>query len=525
MSTNSGTKVIVSNYKNEKGEYVSHSKVVHNGQVISHHTSKGTSTEAAAKATQQALEEHYSDKANLSPTIYPGDTAFDGPGTKSGAQPTLEGIKAASASPELVSPNTFFGLAQMAPPPKEIPKDEDGDGIPDFKNKFQDTKKPATIIKGRNHVPWWPNYLHPSTQPAFSVPRPKEGGMYDGMNYEELFEPVPEFLARPGDVVIKGGMDPYGGIDNNATIILGRDRSGYYESWDPQDTIQGASTLRSGFSNHMAAGAIDIVVGRMAPYPIDHFSGSVKYNPIKVAPIYRKLEFPEDSQRIMLVSEDSQNEFGTQKHPGLAMDAARIYMSQMSNADNYFALIKNVFTGEKGDPSQPPGSDPPNSCIVQKADEIRLYSRKDIKLITGGDDEAHNSQGNPIRSHYGIHLVAGNGDLSPSEPIPLGDRLVDTLDQIFDICDNTLDLMEAGWDAQQFYNGFVMNHFHPSPLMGMPTAFSPTTVPTGVKTQIDHFARVRLGILFTKANISRLKTNWLSVSGENYVNSLYNTTN
>ena len=79
-----------------------------------------------------------------------------------------------------------------------------------------------------------------------------------------LSEPVPEYFPRPGDARVSA--KEFGGIDNNACIIFGRDRTGVGERYDHElvNTLGAKS-----FGDYMAAGAIDIVVGRMAPYPMN----------------------------------------------------------------------------------------------------------------------------------------------------------------------------------------------------------------------------------------------------------------
>ena len=81
----------------------------------------------------------------------------------------------------------------------------------------------------------------------------------NGRNEKILSEPVPVFLKRPGDKLIQAETD------NNTMIVLGRDRTGRGESKE--------NTLGKGsFGDHMGAGAIDIVVGRGAPFvmPLDN---------------------------------------------------------------------------------------------------------------------------------------------------------------------------------------------------------------------------------------------------------------
>ena len=109
----------------------------------------------------------------------------------------------------------------------------------------------ARAIKGnpRNHVDWKTSW------------RVGEGGdtPMDGEGNRGLVEPVPQYFFRGSDNRIEG--------ENNTLIVLGRDRAP-----ETGDEVFINNSLKrndkSGYSNHMGAGAIDIVVGRGAPFPL-----------------------------------------------------------------------------------------------------------------------------------------------------------------------------------------------------------------------------------------------------------------
>ena len=101
---------------------------------------------------------------------------------------------------------------------------------------------PVFFVKGnpRNHAPW-STYFEDDT--GTTIP------MNDGRNGNSLVEPVPEYFKRSGDKVITAE------VNNNAWIILGRDRNGIGESYTSTEKRD-----LSGFSDHMGAGAIDNAV-------------------------------------------------------------------------------------------------------------------------------------------------------------------------------------------------------------------------------------------------------------------------
>ena len=99
-----------------------------------------------------------------------------------------------------------------------------------------------------------------------------------------LVEAIPKFLATPSEKVISG--------DNNAFIVLGRDRAGHFSAG-------------YGAKGYSGAGTIDIVVGRMSSE--------------------------------MCGPQPTVNE-STHVNPSFFADAARIYISQMTDIDVNFQL-------------------------------------------------------------------------------------------------------------------------------------------------------------------------------------------
>ena len=149
-----------------------------------------------------------------------------------------------------------------------------------------------------------------------------------------LDEEVPEFLARSSDLIIKPKLD------NNTLIWMGRDRNFHekkkrivdgsvmegYSEQDHKDPSK--KTLKSGYSDHQGAGAIDMVVGRCAPYPFESSS--------KIGPLFLTIDEGGKKEIETTSLTNSQDGEDTSKHPGIMMDAARIYISQMCDVDDYF---------------------------------------------------------------------------------------------------------------------------------------------------------------------------------------------
>mgnify|MGYP003134062056 CR=1 FL=1 len=487
-------------WKDKNGVSHSRVRVMEDGVEVSSHTSTGANHEEAISKAHDTMRSEHSDNDDV-----------------------------LNAPVEFEPPPTPGSSPSPSPPPKS--RDSDGDGIPDEIDRVEGAAD--TLQKGRNHVPWAKK----------KATKGEKTRLFDGRNNMSMQEPVPQYLSRPGDRVIRADTDGSGGVNNNAAIILGRDRSSIGEVWSPwTNTVD----LKSGFSDHMAAGAIDLVVGRMAPYPIDGIVVQGKKKPLRLAPIF-KTKYNENVSTSVSLHDEKTGE--TRSHPGIAMDAARIYLSQMTEIDKNFGFtkLKRDFAGvdakksidekvkQNNDKYQVPEEDKyPTSGIGVVADKVRLYARQDIKIMTGGTDyqgsdnkklEQYNSQGNKVATIGGIHLIAGNGSGEDQEPIPKGNTLVAAMEDLVDLVDNLSGIVDGLTQAQMEFNGALMNHFHQSPLLGFPTTPSLVAQVMGVKTMADHIARVKVGVMFLKNNVARFKLNHLNVSGDGYICSRYNTTN
>lgn len=280
---------------------------------------------------------------------------------------------------------------------------------------------------------------------------------------KHLAEEVPEFLARSDDLIIKPSLD------NNTMIWLGRDRNplekkkrvvkgSVLEGYAEQDHIDPSQrSLQSGYSDHQGAGAIDIVVGRCAPYP---FSSSSKIGPLytTVSETGKK----EIESTFLVNSEEGE----TSKHPGLMMDASRIYISQMCDVDDYFN-IENSQVAVRGEGH-------PSSAIVIKSDRIRLHSRRDIKIVAGGDGTSlRDSNGYFIKESPKVHIMSGNGNLGAQQPAALGHNLVSCLKRMYQCQQNILEVVNNLMTSQMAVNTIVSNSIRVSP--AGPTAPDPVS--------------------------------------------------
>ena len=400
---------------------------------------------------------------------------------------------------------------------QEEPEDSDGDGIPDTIDNVDDRPSPSGAeevnIKGKAYRDW-----------------PEE--VKDrGLNGQKMDEKIilPTYISRPGDEVIKG--------ENNTYIVLGRDRTGQGEDHG-LDNNNERKNLDSGYGSSQAAGAIDIVVGRGAPFPL----GSMETGPTFMMDWGHKDSLGREKLK------------GDAAHPGFMMDAARIYVSQKTDVDHNFKIndSESGFTEMITDGLESidfiegvkvaaditkevkrklnKSKTKPGSAVVAKADQVRLIAREEIKLVTSGPEERFNSQGGRLKSIKGIHLVAGNGEdafgkENFQEPIPKGKRLLTAIDALVGLLHDLAAILEAILMSQMEFNAYVMTHFHLSPLFGVPTTPSPLLPFAGMKTMIDHLVRGYLGIIMLRVNLGGFDMNYLKPNSKQYILSRYNTTN
>ena len=314
-----------------------------------------------------------------------------------------------------------------------------------------------------------------------------------GYSNNKLKEKFPNYNKSLSEKVIKG--------DNNAYIILGRDR--------PNKASSGY-----GGKGHTRSGAIDLVVGLQGWAPAE--GGEVRTNG-KFKP------------------GRADKNFGSFNHDTSAGDAARIYMSQRANIDDYFDLCDgNV------------GRSYSDSAIGMKADEIRILARKGIKLVTQKNPPGRNSLDGKIGVVYGIDLIAGNRDaktglqglskgnpefgskrtLAYLQPIPKGDNLEEYLRkihsnvQLLNACVSGLLLIMPRLSSAVLSPKTVIG---PLSAGSISTASPPDIVNV---TSYKIIAQKQFGKL-SKARIDMLayEIDYLHEAGAIYINSRYNRTN
>jgi len=293
-----------------------------------------------------------------------------------------------------------------------------------------------------------------------------------GMNCTLKVEPVPNFNKAPCEVVLKNS--------NNSWIVLGRDR--------PAGTLSGYGGY--GFSQ---AGMIDLVVGRMNPVQMEvHPSDGGE---LKV-----------DNFFVPYVPEDDDV-------PSFTTDSARVYISQKTDVDINFNLVRERSGNSEG-----------KSAVAIKADAVRIMANESIKLVTAPDKM--NSYGVPTTTIQGISLIAGNipedDEQDGLQPLVRGFFMSECVHAIVDM------IMDLNFTVQGVVNECIKlnkqlgKHVH-GVAGAMTNANSANTPAAAANLRLNSVSMQSLEN--NVANLESVRKDYVMPNGSAYVCSRYNNTN
>jgi hypothetical protein len=204
-----------------------------------------------------------------------------------------------------------------------------------------------------------------------------------------IFEPVPRYSKRPGDLVIHGS--------NNSMISLGTDRF-----WKKEDELKDKKTncveKPSEFS-----GTIDLVAGR-SRYLI---SGSVDRT------VPESYENNREYKEIVKDPRKGNRSQGVEGDPDFFSDASRIYVSMNTAIDEALSLQDFTPILPNEDEVREPSI---GATIFSKSDHIRIVARKEedlgvngtIKIIKEGELSNEGDGCSIILHNDGVIHIAGN---------------------------------------------------------------------------------------------------------------------
>lgn len=285
-----------------------------------------------------------------------------------------------------------------------------------------------------------------------------------GMNNFNIIESVPKLVNAANSTVLKN--------NHNAFLVLGKDRP---------------ASLASGYGGAGATqcASIDMVVGLQSMAP-----GGPRNN--------------------------------TFSDPNMMYDSARILISQMTDVDYNFGIVK----GKQGSPKG-------LSAAAVKADSVRLIARSGgIKLVTGTDPK--NSKGGDTYSIPGIDLLAGNddgkrdlrafGEVDNLQPIPKGENLELYLEKIVKRIDAVASILSDHMKAQGNLNTLLQSHVHLCTAPGAPSAPSIELMIGTPIIGIVNNAFVKVPNYLNRLNMATTRLNHAKKYGGLYINSRYNRT-
>ncbi len=289
----------------------------------------------------------------------------------------------------------------------------------------------------------------------------------DGIGNTTLYERKNKFEYNysESETVFKG--------QNNTWMVFGRDRpSGSFSGYGGQGAEK--------------CGAIDIVVGRLSSLNSNDFS-DVKIN------------------------------------SNVGGDAARIYISQRADIDDYYKICDG-YTGKSRN----------KSAIALKADDIRIIGRNSIKLVTRTDDHDSNKQW--IGNKAGVQLIANNdAKIADMQPIPKGINLENCLFELTARMHELAGQIKELMIIQKRFNAALSNHRH---LIKIGTSFETLQTSDGYSaadnqplpfigksTDLQLYSNVEQQINFIANNLESVATTYLTATSKKYINSKYHKLN
>ena len=398
------------------------------------------------------------------------------------------------ASPSSPDEPKLEGDSDPAPHPKPAPVQS-----PSTEESFkevEDSSSGADTITGQygeqveeEFNKWENKKISPFDGIAPGVEEPIQRARYieKGKNNGICEEAVPRYNMEISEGIytseqILNGADK-ARTSNNAWVIVGRDRPA------------GPETGYGG-KGHTRSAAIDIVVGMQGHAPNNEMTVDKNFGSMTT---------------------------------GMPGDAARIYISQRADIDNYFGICDGYVGNSKTD-----------SAIGMKADSVRIMANKGIKIVTGPAPQQKTSLYGDTSVTYGIDLIAGNRDTATAkgkgdgptkssqpylQPIPKGLNLEDFLEEVVDSL-VTLNVLLTEFANRQvsinsllstgpWIGGGILGPGVLNPASIAFVQFYSTLIGTAVIPQLS----------LQKKHLNGLEVNYLSDSGPYYINSRYNRTN
>jgi hypothetical protein len=323
------------------------------------------------------------------------------------------------------------------------------------------------------------------------------------VNCQKYHEDLPEPAKADCEKWISG--------DNNTYIVMGRDRPGSkHEGYGGK-----------GFAN---CGMIDIVVGRMHPSPkrVFKYSSDETNSTVLVDPMLTPYKPLTQGLKVDEVPVT------------WATDAARIYISQMTDIDENFG-IKTDERFRK--PARM------RSGIGIKADTVRIIGNESVKIVTNIDKSLDGI--NDVAEGHGIHLIAHNrvkekttwdkgskgvleGGAADLQPMVRGDNLRGCVMELLEESIKLASTMQGIAFQLSMTNYNLAFHLHapyiPDPSMHV--LWDENTITMGLDVMNAMTMKTIPSCAAHAKNFDKIGAKYLSPNNHNtFINSHYNKTN
>lgn len=331
-----------------------------------------------------------------------------------------------------------------------------------------DQEKPSTGSPANPKALDTDHFIDPSHDPSLAIAKRKKlvsYATYSGVNNDLRPEIKTNFKQTTAEKVISGPTNSY--------IILGNDRNA------------GVGSGLGGIG-YTGCASIDLIAGHLGPRPVHKINGK------KVA-----------------------------TNKSFSEDAARLYLSQKSNIDEYLGI--KTYPYVLGTVAIDMEDAMAKSAAALKADCVRIVGRENIKIATS--HLASNSLGAPANIG-GIDIIAGYD--SPEEqlipqPMVKGDNLIDLLQKILSIIENTQATVTAFMQKQGEINNQFTKHVHQSGAPGLPT--TPMIENKSVSLNLELISKTLPDIITNFTKIASVSADYFNVNSKKYINSRYNRVN
>jgi hypothetical protein len=189
--------------------------------------------------------------------------------------------------------------------------------------------------------------------------------------------------------------------------------------------------------------------------------------------------------------------------PNFKLDAARIYISQKADIDDYFGIATRVPSIGR-------------SAIGLKADAVRIVGTEGISLVTRINNT--NSR-NGFATYNGVDIIAGN-DISDLQKMVKGDNLIECITELEERLTSLYSLVLNFVNFQVKVNTALSSHTHTvisspvggglaAPSVNLGAVITPTLA-DAVQVALDNFKeRVNLNINFHNRYLNSASTKYI----------------